>query len=142
MADRRHELLRPEDATSWQEFQERWAIERARYRGARRSWKDVARIALSVIPGLAAIVFWIAVGLADTTARWVLLVLALLCTGLFVWDIAGVVRKRWRRSRRYRQLGRLRDEWQKRVEHGEIPQSTPGGAKVWRDELGAEARSQ
>jgi hypothetical protein len=28
MTDRRQELLRPKDATSWDEFQARWVIER------------------------------------------------------------------------------------------------------------------
>ena len=107
MADRRHELLRPEDATTWEEFQARWVIERGRYRAARRSWRDVARIVFSVSPCLAAIVFWVGVTLADNAGRWILLALAIICTGLFLWDVAGVARKRWRGSHRYRQLGRL-----------------------------------
>ena len=74
MADRRHELLRPEDATTWEEFQARWVIERGRYRAARRS-----------------------------------------C--------------------------RLAREWEARAKRGEIPQASPGGPKVWRDDMGVEAPS-
>lgn len=141
MADRRHELLRPEDASSWEEFQARWVIERARYRAARRSWKEVARIVFSVIPGLAAIVFWIGATLAHNAGRWILLALAIVCTGLFVWDIAGVVRNWWSGSHRYRQLGRLRKEWEARAKHGEIPRTSPGAPKIWRDDIRAEAPS-
>ncbi|HYY19196.1 MAG TPA: hypothetical protein VE864_10170, partial [Streptosporangiaceae bacterium] len=60
MSDRDRELLPPEEATSWDEFQDRWVIERARYAGTGRSWRDTGRILLSVIPGLAAVVFWVA----------------------------------------------------------------------------------
>lgn len=138
MADREHELLRPEDATSWEEFQSRWVIERARHRVAGRSWKDTARIVLSVIPGLAAVVFWVGVAVSGHAARWVLLILALACTALFGWDLGGALRPRWRAGRRRHELDRLRDEWQARAERGEIPQATPGGPKVWRDEIHAE----
>ena len=53
MRDRGRELLTPEDAASWGEFQDRWVIERARYRETGRFWRDTGRILLSVIPGLA-----------------------------------------------------------------------------------------
>ena len=53
MTDRGRDLLPPEDATSWDEFQERYAIERGRYQVTGRSWKDTGRIVVSVIPGLA-----------------------------------------------------------------------------------------
>jgi len=139
MADHEQELLRPEDATSWEEFQERWVIERARYRVAGRSWRDTARILLSVIPGLAAVVFWVA--FAVTTGPvlpWLLLAAALACTALFGWALGVVLRQRWHRARKRRELDQLRDQWHARSEHGEVPPTTPGGPKVWRDEIPVE----
>jgi hypothetical protein len=138
MTDRGRDLLPPEDATSWEEFQERYAIERARDQVTGRSWKDTGRIALSVVPGLAAVVFWVAFALTGTGVRWLLLVLALLCTLLFVRTIGGVLRRRWRAGRRGRQLDRLRDEWHARAERGEIPRTSPDGAKVWRSQIHTE----
>jgi hypothetical protein len=138
MTDRGQDLLRPEDATSWEEFQARWVIERARHRVTGRSWKDTGRIVLSVIPGLAAVVFWVAFAVTGDAERWVLLVLALACTMLCGWALGGVLRRRWRAGRRRHELDRIRGEWQARAERGEIPQITPGGPKVWRGEIHAE----
>ena len=138
MRDRARELLPPEDATSWEEFQARWVIERGRYQEVGRSWRDTGRIMLSVIPALAAVVLWVAFGVAGPGGRWVLLVLALACTALFGWAVGGVLRRRWRRARKRRELDQLRDQWHARSEHGEIPRTTPGGPKVWRDEIPVE----
>jgi hypothetical protein len=138
MTDRRHELLRPEDATSWDEFQARWVIERGRYTVTGRSWRDTGRILLSVIPGLAALAFWAAFALTSDGARWLLLVLALACTALFGWAVGGVLRRRWRGRRRRHELDQLRDQWHSRFERGEIPRSSPGGSKVWLDEIPVE----
>jgi len=135
MTDRGRDLLPPEDATSWDEFQERYAIERGRYQVTGRSWKDTARIAGSVVPGLAAVVFWVAFALTGAGVRWLLLVLALLCTLLFAWALGGVLRRRWRAGRRGRQLDRLRDEWHARAERGELPRTSPDGPKVWRNQI-------
>ena len=138
MRDRGRELLPPEDAASWEEFQDRWVIERARYRETGRSWRDTGRILLSVIPGLAAVVFWVAFAVTGHAGRWVLLVLALACTALFGWALGGVLRRRWRRARKRRELDRLRDQWHSRAERGEIPRTAPGRPKVWRDEIPVE----
>ncbi|HEY2520712.1 MAG TPA: hypothetical protein VGJ19_11405 [Streptosporangiaceae bacterium] len=138
MSDRGRELLPPEEATSWEEFRDRWVIERARYAGTGRSWPDTGRILLSVIPGLAAVVFWVVFAVTGHGGRWVLLVLALACTALFGWVLGGVLRRRWQRARKRRELDGLRDQWHERAEHGEIPRTTPGGRKVWRDEIPVE----
>ncbi len=138
MSDRGRELLPLEDATSWDEFQDRWVIERARYQQTGRSWRDTGRILLSVIPGLAAVVFWVAFAVTGDAGRWVLLVLALACTALFGWALGGVLRRRWRRAARRRELDQLRDQWHSRAERGEIPRTNPGGPKVWRDEIPVE----
>lgn len=138
MARRDRELLRPEDATSWEEFQARSTIEQAQCRAVNGSWKDIGRIVISAVPGFGALIFWIGVAMAHNAGRWFLLVFALICTGLFSWGFGGVMRKGVRGSRRYMQLDRLREEWQARVERGEVPQTTPGGPKVWQDEAKAE----
>jgi hypothetical protein len=138
MRDRARELLPAEDATSWEEFQARWVIERGRYADVGRSWRETGRIWLSVIPALAAVVFWVAFAVTGHGARWLLLVLALICTALFGWALGGVLQRRWRRARKRRELDRLRDQWHARAEHGEIPPTTPGGPTVWRDEIPVE----
>jgi hypothetical protein len=136
MRDR--ELLPPEDATSWEEFQARWVIERGRYAEAGRSWRETGRIWLSAIPGLAAVVCWVAFAVTGHATRWALLVLALVVTALFGWALGGVLRKRWLRARKRRELDRQRDQWHARTERGEIPATTPGGPTVWRDEIPVE----
>jgi hypothetical protein len=37
-------------------------------------------------------------------------------------------------------LDRLSKEWQARAERGEIPQTTPGGPRVWQNEVEAETQ--
>jgi hypothetical protein len=138
MTDRGRELLPPAQARSWDEFEARWVIERARFRKDGRSWKDSGRIAASVIPGLAAVVFWVAFAVTAHADRWVLLVLALVCTALCGWLVSSVLRPRWRAGQRRRELDRLSDEWHARLERGELPRTTPDGSKVWRDEIRTE----
>src|ERR1700733_6967488 len=69
MTERGRELLPPEEATSWDEFQDRWVIERARYQGTGRTWRETGRLWLSVLPGLAAVVFWVAFALSGHGGR-------------------------------------------------------------------------
>ena len=138
MTERGRELLPPEEATSWDEFQDRWVIERARYQGTGRTWRETGRLWLSVLPGLAAVVFWVAFALSGHGVRWLLLALALICTALFGWTLGGVLQRRWRRARKRRDLDRLRDQWHERSERGDLPRTSPGGSKVWRDEIPVE----
>lgn len=140
MAKRDRELLRPEDATSWEEFQARCTVEQARCRGANSSWKAIGQTALAGLIGFGAIVFWGGMAFAQAPGKWALLVLALACTLLFLWIFGKVMRRGFGGSKRSAELSRLRKQWQVKAERGEIPQTTPGGAKVWRDELEAEAR--
>jgi hypothetical protein len=135
MTNRGRELLPLEDATSWDEFQARWAIERARYRVTGRSRKDTGRILISVVPGLAAVVVWVAFAVSGSVVRWLLLALALIFTALFASALGGVLGRRWRASRRGRELDQLRDEWHARAERGDLPRTSPDGLKVWRDEI-------
>jgi hypothetical protein len=140
MARRDRELLRPEDATSWEEFQARCTVEQAQCRAANSSNKAIGQTVLAAPFGLGAILFWAGVAMDHDAGRWFLLLFALICTGLFVWIFGKVMRRGFGGSKRYMELSRLSKEWQAKAERGEIPQSTPGGPKVWRDELEPEAR--
>jgi hypothetical protein len=152
MAKSKRQLLRPEDASSWEEFQARSVIEQAECRGSTGTNRNIGLTLLAVIPGFGAILFWGSFALTFNSAsapdgttgtalaRWPLFVLAVICTGLFVWVFGKVMRQGVRGSRRYMELDRLRKEWRARAERGEIPQTAPGGPKVWRDEMEAEAQ--
>ncbi len=139
MADHKRTLLRPEDASSWEEFQARSTVEQAQCRAATSSWRDIGLSVLSAFFILIAIFFWYVVATTPGPARWMGLVFALITTGVVVWALGKVMRRGVRGSRRYVQLDRLREEWHARAERGEIPQTTPGGPKVWQDEAEAEA---
>ena len=129
------ELLRPEDATSLEEFQARRIVEQAQIRGMHGSWKEIGRIFLSCAIGFIDIFFWYAMVKQSGAGRWVWLVLALLFAGLFLRIFGRIELRGARRSKRYMQLDRLSKEWQARARRGEIPETRPGGPKVWRDEL-------
>jgi hypothetical protein len=83
------------------------------------------------------VVTWVAFAVSGPSVRWLLLALALIFTGLFGWALGGVLRKRWHRARKRRELDELRDQWHARAERDEIPRTTPGGPRVWRDEIPA-----
>jgi hypothetical protein len=130
----KRELLPSENATSWEEFQARSAIEQEECRGATGSWKDTGLIFLSVIPGFGAIAFAYAAAHTSGTTLVMALLIAIICTALFAWPFGAVLRTGLRGARRYLELDHLRAEWQVRTWRGEIPESAPGGPKVWRDE--------
>ncbi len=67
--------------------------------------------------------------------KWVLLVLAIAFTLLFLRMFGRIELGGVRGSRRYMQLDRMSKDWQARAAQGEIPQTAAGGPKVWRDEL-------
>lgn len=58
MAKRDRELLRPEDAASWEEFQARCTVEQARCRAANSSWKAIGQTALGAVFVIIDIFFW------------------------------------------------------------------------------------
>ena len=142
MARRDREPLRPEDATSFEEFQARCVVEQAQIRAINSSWKDIGRMILSGFVALGAILFWVGVAADHDAGRWFLLLFALICTGLLVWLFGKIERRGVRGSKRYRQLDRLSKEWQAKAERGEIPQTTPGGPKVWPNEVEAETQGR
>jgi hypothetical protein len=135
MTPHHRELLRPEDATSLDEFQARRVVEQAQIRGMNSSWKRLGAITLGGVVCFAAIFCWVGVGTSHDGTRWFFLALAV---GLTLWflRIFGRIELRGvRGSKRSMQLDRLSKDWQARARNGEIPQTQPGGPKVWRDQL-------
>jgi hypothetical protein len=129
------ELLRPEDATSLDEFQARRMVEQAQIRALNSSWKRIGLILLSGFIAFAAISCWAIVAMAEDWTRWFYLVFAFVFTLLFLRIFGRIELRGFRGTKRYTQLDRLSKDWQARARRGEIPQSTPGGPRVWRDEL-------
>jgi hypothetical protein len=129
------ELLRPEDATSLDEFQARRIVEQAQIRAMHSSWKEIGRILLSGAIVLIDIFFWYAMVKQSGPGRWAWLIFALLFAGLFLRIFGRIELRGVRGSKRYIQLDRLSKEWQARAGRGEIPEVAPGGPKVWRDEM-------
>jgi hypothetical protein len=136
MTPQEREPLRPEDATSLEEFQARRVIEQAQIRAMNSSWKRIGQIILSGVVGFAAIVFWGGMALAKGGGgKWVLLALAIGATLVFLRIFGRIELRGVRGSKRYIQLDRLSKDWQARARNGEIPETQPGGPKVWRDQL-------
>jgi hypothetical protein len=129
------ELLRPEDATSLDEFQARRTVEQAQIRGMNSSWKRIGLICLSSVICFAAIFCWVGVATSHDGARWFFLALALALTLWFLRIFGRIELRGVRGSKRYMQLDRLSKDWQARTRSGEIPETRPGGPKVWRDQL-------
>jgi hypothetical protein len=135
MTERDRELLRPEEATSWEEFLARCTAEQTRCRAVSTSGNALGDTVLAAPLAFGAFLFWAGVAVERDAGRWFLLVVAIFFTWLFLQVLARAVRSGRGGSRRYTELTRLRKQWQARAERGEIPRSTPGGPKVWRDEL-------
>ena len=135
MAQHDRELLRPEEATSWEEFLARCTAEQARCRAASTSGEALGDMVLAAPLAFGAFLFWAGVAVEHDAGRWFLLVVALFFTWLLLQVLGRAIRSGLGGSRRSTELTRLRRQWQARAECGEIPQSTPGGPKVWRDEL-------
>ncbi len=134
MAHRDRELLRPEEATSWEEFLAHCTAEQAQCRAAGTSGSALGDTVLAAPLAFGAFLFWAGVAVEHDAGRWFLLVVALFFTWLFLQALGRAVRGGLSGSRRNTELTRLRRQWQARAERGEIPQSTPGGPKIWRDE--------
>jgi hypothetical protein len=135
MAQRDRELLPPEDATSWEEFLARCTAEQAQCRAAGTSGNALGDTVLAAPLAFGAFLFWAGVAVEHDAGRWFLLMVALFFTWLLLQVLGRAVHSGVSGSKRYTELSRLRKQWQTMVESGEIPQSTPGGPKVWRDEL-------
>lgn len=140
MTTHARELLRPEDAASLEEFQARRAVEQEQIRALSGSWKNIGRIVLSGLIAFAGIFCWAGVATIRDGTRWFFLTLALVCTLWFLRIFGRIELRGARGAKRYIQLDRLSKEWQARAAHGEIPRTTPGGPRVWRDELEPDPR--
>jgi|HubBroStandDraft_2_1064218.scaffolds.fasta_scaffold02427_8 hypothetical protein len=135
MAQRDRELLPPEDATSWEEFLARCTAEQAQCRAAGTSGNALGDMVLAAPLAFGAFLFWAGVAVEHDAGRWFLLMVALFFTWLLLQVLGRAVHSSVSGSKRHIELSRLRKQWQTMVESGEIPQSSPGGPKVWRDEL-------
>ena len=135
MAQRDRALLPPEEATSWEEFLARCTAEQAQCRAAGTSGNALGDMVLAAPLAFGAFLFWAGVTVEHDAGRWFLLMVALFFTWLLLQVLGRAVHSGVSGSKRYTELSRLRKQWQTMVESGEIPQSTPGGPKVWRDEL-------
>jgi hypothetical protein len=141
MGTQGRKLLRPEDATSLEEFQARRVIAQAQCRALNSSWAAIGQTLLCSLLGFVDIFFWFVVATSSGPGFWLGLVFALIFGWLVLWCFGKVMRRGVRGSKRYLQLDRLSKDWQARADRGEIPRTSPGGPKVWRDELG-EANTQ
>jgi hypothetical protein len=136
MRTRDRKLLRPEDAISLEEFQARRVIEQAQCRALNSSRTAIGQTLLSSLFGFVDIFFWFVVATSSGPGFWMGLVFALVFAWLFLLCFTKVMRRGVRGSKRYLQLDRLSKEWQAKADRGEIPRTTPGQPKVWRDQLG------
>jgi hypothetical protein len=132
------ELLKPEDATSLEEFQARRMMEQAEIRGLNGSWKTIGLILLSSLLGFGAILFWVGVATEHDGGIWFMLLFALISTVLFIRIFGKIELRGARGTKRYLQLDRMSKDWQARARRGEVPETTHSGPKVFRDQLEAE----
>ena len=135
MARKNEDLLRPEDATSLEEFHARKAVEQAQIRGMKGSWKTIGKIMLSSLIAFVAIFGWAGFAIGNNGARWFFLVIGIIMTVLFLWIFGKIELRGAGGTKRYVQLDRIDKEWQAKAGRGEIPRTTPGGPKVWKDQL-------
>jgi hypothetical protein len=112
--------LRPEDATTLEEFQARRDAELDRIGAAYRSGRGRVRLAL-VIAGMVPCGFlWYWFWQSSGAPKFGILALALAYNYLLVR-----VANRFDGTRRRRELQRLSKRWQARAEAGQVPRATP-----------------
>ena len=115
------ELLPPEEATSWEEFHDRylreWSYRNSRGRSARSLLTGVVGMLLIVV----AFVFTTyAAARHGQWSQWLGVALPLVIVAMMLtraWKLGR------RNGERMRELGRLEQEWQERLERGEIPRT-------------------
>ena len=129
------ELLRPEDATSLEEFNARKVAEQLTIRGSNGSWKTIGLTLLCSLIVVVDIIVWFGFTHQPGNGKWAWFVVAVLLLGLFFRIFGRIELRGARGSKRYVQLSRLSREWQARADRGEIPRTTPGGPKAFRDEV-------
>jgi len=118
------ELLPPEQATSWEEFHDRylreWSYRNKRGRSARSLLAGIAGMLLLVV---AFVFLTYATGQHHQWWQWP-------GVALPVVIVAVMLARAWRRGRRdgarLKELDRLEQEWQGRLDRGEIPRTRDG----------------
>jgi len=117
--------LRPEDATTLEEFQARRDAELARL-GARSAYgKQVFRIVLAIVAAVVDAFYWHRFSHASGTERWHVLALALLFLCSTVSAASSVKPDILNGSKRRRgELYRLGAQWQARADRGEVARTT------------------
>lgn len=132
---RRREVLRPEDATSLEEFQARRAAEVRQLRESSMSWKVISRPYMAGVLGFIDIFLWYLVARSSGAGRWIAVIFALCVAWLALRFLIRSPGRGLPETDRERELNGLAEEWQVKADRGEIPQAAPGGLRIWRDEV-------
>lgn len=106
---------RPEDASSWEEFRDRSAAERAAWGPSASPSEARSEAALGVVFGLGAVVFWAGTLIADGAGTWALLMLAVLSTWMFARYFTRGARRGAFGTRRYWELVLRGGQWRARA---------------------------
>jgi hypothetical protein len=119
------ERLRPEDATTLEEFQARRDAELARLGAASAYWKQGARIAVTVAVAAIDVFYWHRFSQATGTEWWHMLALALLFLCATITSASKIKLDILNGSKRRRgELQRLTAQWQERADRGEVARTT------------------
>ena len=117
--------LRPEDATTLEEFQARRNAELARISVPGAYWKQVFRIVLALVAAAIDAFYWHRFSQASGGERWHVLALALLFACSTVSAASSVKPDILNGSKRRRaELDRLSAQWEARAEAGEVARTT------------------
>jgi hypothetical protein len=115
MTAARRGLPRSEDATSWEDFRVRSAAERAVWGPAASPTQARSQLALGLVFGFGAAVFWAGTVLADGAGTWALLLLAGLSTWMFTRYFTRGARRGALGTRRYWEVVWLSGQWRARI---------------------------
>lgn len=136
MTSKRRVPLPPEDAASWEEFQQRWDAEELFETAFSVSAKMFARRLLNtfiaLLYGIFDLFLWFMLAHASSsTGHWVALAFAVIS----IFPVLGFTLMGPSRalpvSHRRGELRALREEWEKRPDRDALPATSPGGAEVW-----------
>jgi len=117
--------LRPEDATTLEDFQERRNAELARISAPGAYWKQVFRIALAIAVAAIDAFYWYRFSHTSGEESWHVLALALLFACSTISAASSVKPDLLNGSKRRRaELDRLSAQWQERADRGEVALTT------------------
>jgi hypothetical protein len=117
--------LRPEDATTLEEFQDRRHAELARISAPGAYWKQVFRIALAIVVAAIDAFYWYRFSHTSGGERWHVFALALLFACSTISAASSVKPDLLNGSKRRRaELDRLSAQWQERADRGEVALTT------------------